>query len=71
MEIYTFVQMGGKQDNMIVKPLHESDDLNSKLSQFDAAKAQCFLPQDRDKLCARDTGTQLATPPRALKPNVV
>ena len=48
MEIYTFVQMGGTQEKMIVKPIHDDDDPNSKLSQFDAANAQCFLPQDRD-----------------------
>ena len=53
MEIYTFVQMGGTQEKMIVKSIHDDDDdLKSKLSQFDAANAQCFLPQDRDKLCA-------------------
>ena len=30
----------------------DDDDLRSKLSQFDAANAQCYLPRDRDKLCA-------------------
>ena len=69
MEIYTFVQMGGTQEKMIVKPIHDDDDdLNSKLSQFDAAKAQCFLPQDRDKLCApaiRDGKSDAAARPNA------
>ena len=56
MEIYTFVQMGGTQENMIVKPIHDdNDDLQSTLLRFDASNAQCFLPRDRDKLCARVT----------------
>ena len=63
MEIYTFVHMGGKQQDMIVRPLHDDDeDLRSKLSQFDAANAQCFRPEDRDKLCARDHGCPRCAP---------
>ena len=68
MEIFTFVEMGGKREQMIVKPIHDDDDdLNSKLSKFDAAKAQCFLPQDRDKLCApaiRDGNADCCAPQR-------
>ena len=57
IEIYTFVQMGGKKEKMIVEPIHDDDDdLESKLSTFDASKAQCFLSHDRHRLCARNTG---------------
>jgi hypothetical protein len=50
MEIYVFVQMGGEREAMVVKPLDA--DAGLSLAQFDAAKAQCFLPRDRDKLLA-------------------
>lgn len=54
MEIFTFVEMGGKREQMIVKPIHDDDDdLNSKLMHFDAALSQCYLARDRDKLCVR------------------
>ena len=52
IEVFTFVQMGGQHENMPVKPLDDDDDTYSKLSRFDAGKAQCFLPKDRDKLLA-------------------
>ena len=59
MEIYTFVHMGGKSEQMIVVPIHDDDeDLESKLTKFDASQAQCFLPRDRDKLCDRHPGSK-------------
>ena len=65
MEIYTFVQMGGKRESMIVKPILDDDEgLSAKLSQFNAANAQCYLPQDRDRLCARDRMATLVTQQR-------
>ena len=52
MEIYTFVQMGGKRENMPVKPLDDNNDTIANLMRFDAAKAQCFKMADRQKLWA-------------------
>jgi hypothetical protein len=42
--------MGGKRESMLVKPLDETADLVFNLEHFDAAKAQCFLASDRQKL---------------------
>ena len=73
MEIFIFVEMNapmaGKQDSMIVKPLTDDDDLYSRLSNFNAGNAQCFLPQDRDRLCARDTGCDTRATPSTQSPN--
>ena len=52
MEVFTFVQMGGDSDHMPVMPLDDGDDTYKQLAHFDASKAQCFLPKDRDKLLA-------------------
>jgi hypothetical protein len=52
MEIYIFLRMGGERECMVVKPLDDCDDLYRSLAQFDAAKAQCFLVEDREKLLA-------------------
>ena len=52
MEIFTFVQMGGKRDNMPVMPLDDDDATLAGLARFDAGKAQCFVAADRQKLLA-------------------
>lgn len=48
MEVYTFVQMGGKSDRVALRPLGGF----SGFARFDAAKANCFLPKDKHKLLA-------------------
>lgn len=52
MEIFTFVQMGGARNDMPVKPLDDDDNIYGELARFDAAKAQCFLAKDRQKMLA-------------------
>jgi hypothetical protein len=53
VEIFVFVQMGGRREAMIVKPLDAADaNLYRSLAKFDAGKAQCFLERDREKLLA-------------------
>ena len=56
MEIFVFVQMGGEHERAVILPLTDDDysdaDLLDKLVQFDAGKAECFLPGDRHKLLA-------------------
>ena len=58
MEIFVFLQMGGERKRMVIKPLDQLErasralDLYEKLAHFDAAKAQCFKVEDREKLLA-------------------
>ena len=65
MEIFTFLFMGGKLDRIEIHALSASDDpasladgryslgdLKQQFATFDAAKAQCFLPQDKHRLLA-------------------
>ena len=42
MELFTFIQMGGKRERITVREL--VDDARSGLAAFDALKAECFLP---------------------------
>ena len=42
MELFTFIQMGGKRERITVREL--VDDARSGLAAFDAHKAECFLP---------------------------
>jgi hypothetical protein len=50
VELFVFLQMGGEREAMVVKPLDA--DAGLSLNQFDSAKAQCFLEEDREKLLA-------------------
>ena len=53
MEIFTFVQMRGKKDDMVIMLLDKSDaDVTVRLMAFDAGKARCYLAQDRHALLA-------------------
>ena len=67
MEIFTFLFMGGKLERIEIHALSASDDaptspadgrrsslssLKQQFATFDAAKAQCFLPQDKHRLLA-------------------
>ena len=48
MELFTFIQMGGERERITVRELVEG--ARSGLATFDAAKAKCFLPKDKQKL---------------------
>ena len=58
MEIFTFLHMGGGLERIDLYPLltsaaeGQSDRLTEQFAAFDAAKAQCFLPKDRQRLLA-------------------
>ena len=54
MEIFVFVRMGGKQSKMDVRLLSGMDEgeLQQKLLEFDAGKAETFDPNDRERLWA-------------------
>ena len=47
MELFTFVRMGGSRDRIVLKSLGSSD---VDFGHFEAGKAQCFLPRDRDRM---------------------
>ena len=44
--------MGGSRDDVAVRLLDTNDAQMRLLAKFDAGKAQCFLPQDRERLLA-------------------
>ena len=60
MELFVFVRMGGKKNDIIVKLLDEeagkaSDrkaDMRARLVKFDASRSRCFLDRDRQRLLA-------------------
>ena len=58
MEIFTLLRMGGRPErievNMIMHkdPAEAKTELKKQFSEFDAAKAQCFKQEDRQKLLA-------------------
>jgi hypothetical protein len=61
MEIFTFLRMGGTRERIEVNMLMHKDDtdpaaakkvLKKQFATFDAAKAECFLPNDKHRLLA-------------------
>ncbi len=44
--------MGGKREDILVRLLEETADLEQRLAHFDAGKAKCFLDRDRQRLLA-------------------
>ena len=60
MEIFTFLRMGGAMERidlrLISNPDHDQavakKELAAQLATFDAAKAQCFKQEDRQRLLA-------------------
>ena len=52
MELFTYVKMGGRSEQMIITTLDDSPELQRSLSRFDAGKSRCFLDVDRQKLLA-------------------
>ena len=52
MEIFTFVRMDRRREDIIVALLGESAELASCLAEFDAGKARCYLSEDRHALWA-------------------
>ena len=59
-QIFTFMRMGGSTDRIDLRLMANADEdqgnareqLMAKLADFDAAKAQCFKTQDRERLLA-------------------
>ena len=60
MEVFTFLRMGGDQERVTVRMMAGQDEgvaaarrlLTKQFASFDAAKAQCFKVEDREKLLA-------------------
>ena len=52
VELFTFLRMGGSRDDVAVRLLDTNDAQMRLLAKFDAGKAKCFLPQDRERLLA-------------------
>ena len=52
MEIFVFVRMGGKHEDMLIRLLDNDEALATRLQNFDAGKAKCYLSKDRHKLWA-------------------
>ena len=52
MELFVFLRMGGRRDDIAVRLLEGGDALVRQLARFDASKAQCFLNRDRQRLLA-------------------
>ena len=52
MELFVFMRMGGKREDIAVRLLEETTNLAVRLTSFDAGAAKCFLDRDRQKLLA-------------------
>ena len=52
MELFVYVRMGGRYEDVIVKLLSRTDDINAALESLDASEAQCFRDSDRQRLLA-------------------
>ncbi len=50
MELFTFIETGGARERISVVELEEG--VSAALAKFDGAKANCFLPKDKQKLLA-------------------
>lgn len=49
MELFVFLQMGGSLERVTALPL-PGKDVTNELAAFDAAQAQCFKVEDRERL---------------------
>ena len=52
MEIFVYVRMGGKHEDMLVKLLDGDSNVAENLQQFDARKAECARSMDQHTLWA-------------------
>lgn len=53
MEIYTFLQMGGSVDRIEILPVAlSSAEVHLRIDAFDAARCQCYLEEDKQRLLA-------------------
>ena len=52
MEIFVYVRMGGRDEDIAVKLLSEARNIVQSLKEFSAERARCFLHRDRQKLLA-------------------
>ena len=50
MELFTFIETGGARERISVVELEAG--VSAALAKFDGAKANCFLPKDKQKLLA-------------------
>ena len=50
MELFVFLRMGGTREDVVVYPLEPG--AYETLASFDAARARCYLPKDRQHLLA-------------------
>ena len=52
MELFTFVRMGGRREDILVWLFEQTAALRQRLAHFDAGKAKCFHDRDRHSLLA-------------------
>ena len=56
MELYTFLHVGGRAKDVLLMDIDDDKEgsqeerLRAAIARFDAGKAQCFLPNDRERL---------------------
>ena len=53
MELYVYVQMGGKREAIDVQLLDGSESIANSLHNFDAAKAKCSSDEDTQRAAMR------------------
>ena len=52
MELFVFVRMGGKKEDIVAKLLDPNADRAKLAATFDAGRSRCFLDRDRQRLLA-------------------
>jgi len=52
MELFTFVQMGGHVDRVVVRSVQGNSTIKQALADFHAERAMCYKVEDRQKLLA-------------------
>ena len=50
MELFTWLQMGGHSERVSVRTCGEGNQLEEQLTTFDASRARCFKPDERQRL---------------------
>ena len=50
MELFTFLQMGGVVDRVVVRPIQGSRGLKTLFANFQAENAMCYKMEDRQKV---------------------
>ena len=52
MELFVYLRMGGRSQDVAIRFLGDGTDMPLLLSQFDAGKARCYHDRDRQRLLA-------------------